>query len=169
MPDTDNDSALTSGGFIAVCVEKAGYARFSWDAVIHLGYGADRKQGIRTVRRNAVHIGGAMKAIKQIQALYRQIPGFKCKPGCTDCCGPVPFSKSEWGKVKDKRCATSLDCPYSLAGKCDIYEDRPFICRLYGATSDPGMQCPHGCKPSSPLTAGKAKELTDKYVRLMHT
>ena len=108
-----------------------------------------------------------MNALKQIKALYQQIPKFKCKPGCTDCCGPIPFAKSEWDNIKDKRCASSLTCPYAVAGQCEIYEDRPFICRLYGATSDPDLRCSHGCAPAIPLTKAKAAELMGRYVRLM--
>lgn len=108
-----------------------------------------------------------MNPSEKIQALYKKIPSFQCKQGCTDCCGPIPFSKSEWERVEDKREATGIDCPYSTTGKCDIYEMRPFICRLFGATDDPKMQCPHGCGPKSPLTAKYAQNLTDQYVRLM--
>jgi Fe-S-cluster containining protein len=36
-----------------------------------------------------------------------------------------------------------LDCPYVVGGGgCAIYEDRPFLCRLYGNT--PELACPHG-------------------------
>ncbi len=108
-----------------------------------------------------------MKAIKKIRALYREIPTFTCVPGCTDCCGPILFTRAEWARVKDKRMATSLDCPYSLAGKCDIYEQRPFICRLYGAADDPRLTCPHGCRPEKLLTADRTGELTDAYQKLM--
>lgn len=34
------------------------------------------------------------------KALYAMIPSFKCKEGCTECCGPVPFSDWERAQVK---------------------------------------------------------------------
>jgi uncharacterized protein len=40
----------------------------------------------------------AMKAKEERRALkklYSQIPTFKCRPGCSDCCGPVVASKTE--------------------------------------------------------------------------
>jgi hypothetical protein len=105
--------------------------------------------------------------LKGIQALYRQIPGFTCNPGCTDCCGPVPWAKSEWDNIGDKRKATSIDCPYSLNGVCDCYDARPFICRIFGASSDTMLACPHGCKPDLPLTKAASDELSAKYFKLM--
>lgn len=98
-----------------------------------------------------------------IQRLYDQIPSFKCKPGCTDCCGPIVFSKSEWEDVPDKKNATNIDCPYIQKGHCSIYENRPFICRLFGAAKDKQLECPHGCKPEIPLTKEKAQSLSMTY------
>lgn len=66
------------------------------------------------------------------ERLYARIPSFKCKEGCTDCCGPVPFSEWEWSRIKDKRKMdlATLICPYAVAGRCEIYEQRPLICRF---------------------------------------
>lgn len=96
--------------------------------------------------------------------LRMKIPeGMKCLDGCTDCCGPIPFNKWEWSQVKDKRSANSIDCPYSIQGKCDIYDDRPLICRLYGTVED--LQCPHGVKPLRMLTAEEGREILKRYKR----
>lgn len=40
-----------------------------------------------------------------------------------------------------------LTCDKLIDGKCSIYEDRPFICRVFGAVKSERMRCPHGCKP----------------------
>jgi Fe-S-cluster containining protein len=97
--------------------------------------------------------------------LYAQIPSFECKKGCCDCCGPVPFSKWEWEQVEDKRKATSLDCPYAVNGRCDIYEQRPLICRLYGTVQK--MKCPYGCKPEAYLSKESEIKIMEQYLCLM--
>lgn len=97
--------------------------------------------------------------------LYEKIPKFECKEGCAECCGPVPFTKWEWEQVEDKRKATSLDCPYAVSGRCDIYDKRPLICRLYGAVRK--MKCPHGCKPEAFLSKKAENKISEAYFRLM--
>jgi len=102
--------------------------------------------------------------------LYDKIPSFKCKPGCADCCGPVPFSRWEWGRVMDKRYAApaymkTLTCPYAVDGRCEIYEQRPLICRMFGAVDALLMACPHGCGPARKLTDEQAKEMLRVYVQ----
>jgi len=87
----------------------------------------------------------------------KMIPEFTCKKGCHDCCGPVPFSKEEWSRVPDKRKATSLTCPYVGEKGCDIYEERPLMCRLFGAVED--LKCPHGCAPLFFLNWRNAQEI----------
>lgn len=96
--------------------------------------------------------------------IYAQIPKFECMPGCTKCCGLVPFSKSEWDAIEDKRqCGDDLSCPYIRNGYCDIYEHRPFMCRLFGSVNYWLLKCPHGLGPDTPLTEEQARELTKKY------
>ena len=34
----------------------------------------------------------------------------------------------------DVHCESCLSCPYVTPSGCGIYDDRPLICRLYGAT-----------------------------------
>lgn len=38
-----------------------------------------------------------------------------------------------------------LVCTHLKGGRCSIYEHRPLICRLFGATTD--LRCGHGCRP----------------------
>jgi hypothetical protein len=104
----------------------------------------------------------AVQRIVGLDSFYSQIPSFKCKPGCTDCCGPVPFSKEEWNRVADKRKATSIDCPYANQG-CDIYANRPLICRMFGAGDHPLLACPHGCGPEKKLSASECKKMIHQY------
>jgi len=114
-----------------------------------------------------------MNVKRELQRLYDAIPGFQCKPGCQDCCGPVPFSRTEWNRIADKRTTTarktpSLTCPYAVDGKCECYEHRPFVCRLFGTVTTEGslMRCPHGCHPENPFTEEEADRLMGRYIRL---
>jgi hypothetical protein len=99
------------------------------------------------------------------EILYGQIPAFRCKPGCSACCGPVPFSRAEWQRIPDKRTAAGLDCPYSGPRGCAIYEKRPFMCRLFGAAAS--LPCPFGYRPDRILSEEEAAELTGRYIELM--
>lgn len=102
---------------------------------------------------------------KAHKRLYERIPRFECQPGCTDCCGPVPFSKWEWDQVEDKRTATGVSCPYSQNGKCDIYAQRPLMCRLYGTVKGE-LECPHGCRPEKFLSPEEAREIVGSYIQI---
>jgi Fe-S-cluster containining protein len=48
-------------------------------------------------------------------------------------------------------------CPALKDGRCSVYEQRPTICRLWGATES--MRCPHGCTPANALTQTQSHEL----------
>jgi Fe-S-cluster containining protein len=99
------------------------------------------------------------------EELYNQIPTFKCKERCNDCCGPIPFTKWEWNRVSDKRETKGLTCPYSSKNGCDIYEQRPLICRLYGTVKK--MQCPHGCRPIGLLSEEQEQAIMKEYFELV--
>lgn len=100
--------------------------------------------------------------------LYQQIPIMKCVEGCSDCCGAVPFSDKEWEKVKDRpkrKEDGSLACKFLINNKCSIYEDRPYICRIFGTTKGvKELECPHGRKPLFPIPAERSESLTAKYM-----
>lgn len=106
-----------------------------------------------------------MSIAKTIKYLRKQIPSFQCKEGCSDCCGPVPFSNWEWEQVKDQKLTTSLTCPYATKNGCEIYEQRPILCRLFGVVEK--MKCPYGCGPIKLLTKKKEGEIIDKYHGIM--
>lgn len=120
-----------------------------------------------------------------LAALYARIPAVDCIPGCTDCCGAgIPVSQLEvaaFGPVPlmdmENGFAIQLtpDCPHSAAGKCRIHDNRPFICRLFGAVElrdtlgkpEQRMVCPHGRKPAKPLTQREASDLTREYFEIV--
>lgn len=102
----------------------------------------------------------------------RKLPAMTCKPGCSACCGPVPFDAQEraalvaahpvkrfdwieWhGRYFLKEAMETLSCPLLTAdGKCGAYEQRPRICRAFGLVDDHHLRCPMGCGPDKLLSA----------------
>lgn len=104
------------------------------------------------------------KSKPTLESLYKQIPEFECDKSCSECCGPVPWAKEEWDRMEDKREHTSVNCPYSGENGCECYENRPFMCRLFGVSIDIRMTCPKGFRPKKLLSVEAAKNLTDKYM-----
>ena len=86
---------------------------------------------------------------------------FKCK-NCGRCCGPFPMERKFIEQHKDKIQTTpiqvhdiggglvvletiSLKCVFlSEKFRCEIYADRPKICRMFGTglTNEPLLKCP---------------------------
>ncbi len=62
-------------------------------------------------------------------------------------------------------CAT---CAYVLenGGGCAVYEDRPMMCRIFGASEAKQLRCPHGRGSSKPLTERQTAKLLLRYHRL---
>jgi Fe-S-cluster containining protein len=117
-----------------------------------------------------------------LNKIYKKIPKFKCPPGCSACCGPVPLCSKEVLILKeivkdnpDKSISEGLDsfvtpidskmnCKFSSIKGCTVYENRPFMCRLYGTTES--LKCPLGCKPTWYLTPTEENELMNSYKSL---
>jgi hypothetical protein len=55
-----------------------------------------------------------------------------------------------------------LSCPYAQNGGCAIYDNRPFLCRLFGTV--PSMPCPHGRGPTRMLTRKRERKLMKAYL-----
>lgn len=88
---------------------------------------------------------------RKIQFFRDRIPSFACKPGCHDCCGPVTTSSEEMARLPVKSQAehdaalANWSCPHLGESGCQVYGERPLICRLFGTT--PRLPCPHGQRP----------------------
>jgi len=86
-----------------------------------------------------------------IARLRENIPTFKCKEGCHDCCGPVTTSSEEMSRLPVKTDAqheaalNDFSCVHLGEKGCTVYGERPLICRLFGTTER--MACPNGCAP----------------------
>lgn len=86
-----------------------------------------------------------------IRFYQRNIPTFACVAGCHDCCGPVTASPQEVARLPIKTKAehdsalAQYSCPYLGKNGCEVYDDRPLICRLFGTS--PSLPCPNGQRP----------------------
>lgn len=101
---------------------------------------------------------------RRIDKLRRRIPGFECKPGCHDCCGPVTASSVELARLPAKSEAehdaalAEWNCVHLGPNGCEAYEQRPLICRLFGTT--PRMPCPEGRGPETPTDESVVRQVT---------
>jgi Fe-S-cluster containining protein len=104
---------------------------------------------------------------RTIDALRQRIPTFTCIVGCHDCCGPVTASSEEVSRLPSKTPAqhdaalAKFDCVYLGRHGCEVYAERPLICRLFGTT--PRLRCPNGQRP-----VYMVDEETEKEVHAFH-
>lgn len=100
---------------------------------------------------------------RTIEKLRRRIPTFTCIVGCHDCCGPVTASSEEVARLPSRTEAehsaalAAYNCPYLGAQGCEVYAERPLICRLFGTT--PRMLCPNGQRPVYMIDTGVEEEI----------
>lgn len=109
-----------------------------------------------------------------------------CLRTCSDCCGPVPFTEPEFMALSRKhrrliamknlgeenlRLIKSFwvkgnveKCVFSTPSGCEIYEKRPLVCRLFGASEQPRMQCPHGARADNPLGAKETAQMVRESI-----
>jgi hypothetical protein len=100
---------------------------------------------------------------RKIDQLRLQIPTFACVPGCHDCCGPVTASSEELARLPVKSDAehdaalAEFNCVHLGPQGCQVYDQRPLICRLFGTT--PSLPCPRGQGPEQPIEAAVEKQV----------
>ena len=101
--------------------------------------------------------------MQKLQDLRERIPSFGCVAGCHDCCGPVTASSEEMARLPVKSDAVrdaalaELSCPHLGANGCEVYGERPLICRLFGTT--PRLACPRGRRPEQMIDARTEREI----------
>jgi len=102
---------------------------------------------------------------RKIRFFREQIPAFSCKEGCHDCCGPVTASSDEVARLPEKSeqehdaALAEFNCPYLGEQGCEVYEERPLICRLFGTT--PKLACPNDCAPAEMISAKIEQKIYD--------
>lgn len=103
--------------------------------------------------------------------LYDRLPRVKCQGKCQEACGPIACSKGE-AKIMERRAGRPLlfssktgRCTYlNDDGKCDVYRDRPFVCRAFGASAT--LPCIWGCQPDRVISKDEQFELFRQILEL---
>jgi Fe-S-cluster containining protein len=95
-----------------------------------------------------------------LEELYAQVPEVGCKGLCHQACGPIGMNPREHQRIRElgvkiphhKDALAELvetgdyTCPaLDSDNRCSVYEARPMLCRLWGATET--MPCEYGCSP----------------------
>ena len=99
----------------------------------------------------------------KLDELRQRIPSFSCIVGCHDCCGPVTASSEEMArlpvKTEEQHAAAlaELSCPHLGEHGCEVYGERPLICRLFGTT--PRLLCPNGQRPVYMIDTDTEREI----------
>lgn len=124
--------------------------------------------------------------LAKIGEVQKQIPSFKCKDGCADCCGPVLATRLEWKRIYERIGRTEEQLRKEISerlnkndfrcvllgpdNKCTVYDIRPTICRLFGAseskTPNACLVCPHGVGPEKFLNEQETTDILVKIERL---
>lgn len=106
-----------------------------------------------------------MDRAETIKKLRDRIPVMECIPGCTACCGHVPWSLFEYSRLTDAQKAKlstfTMKCPFAYDGKCNVYEERPITCRIFAVTE--GLPCPRGVKADEILDTETITVLMKEY------
>ena len=109
---------------------------------------------------------------QKIRFLRQRIPAFECVPGCHDCCGPVTASSEEMARLPVKTEAehaaalAELNCPHLGKNGCQVYAERPLVCRLFGTT--PRLACPNGKRPETMIDPAIEQQIYDYFKAARH-
>ena len=104
------------------------------------------------------------RGYRRIREIYEMVPEVACAGLCHRACTSIDASDLEKKAVRERHGVTfppaiparrlqqlvdngeAPRCPaLGPLNNCTIYEDRPLICRLYGAEA--AIPCEHGCVP----------------------
>jgi len=109
---------------------------------------------------------------QKIRFFRARIPSFECEPGCHDCCGPVTTSTEEMARLPAKSdeeheaALADLSCPHLGSNGCQVYAERPMICRLFGTT--PRLACPNGKRPETMIDPQIEQQIHRFFVKTRH-
>jgi hypothetical protein len=101
-------------------------------------------------------VGNEVTVKQRLAHLYRQLPKVQCQGKCQEACGPIACSSAE-AEIMRRHSGRELSfdartgrCNYlNEGGRCDVYEVRPLVCRIFGTSEK--LPCIWGCKPAAPL------------------
>lgn len=107
--------------------------------------------------------------LQTLEDVYAAIPSVECQGLCSEGCGVIPLFPVEERNMLEK-CGklpaptSGMTCSALRENRCTVYENRPFVCRIWGAVER--MRCPFGCKVERILTEAEVKQLMDSLSRL---
>ncbi len=83
-----------------------------------------------------------------LQEMRCKVPMMECALGCHDCCGPVPLAPEEASRLPRQLLKRPkkdlLSCRFLDSHGCTVYDERPMMCRLFGASVERMLRCPAG-------------------------
>lgn len=108
----------------------------------------------------------------RLAAVYADMPAMNCQGLCADSCCSMGQTRVEQANI---RAQTGVELPLAHAGvrcgaltmlnRCGVYDVRPTVCRLWGATRS--MRCNYGCEPEGGfLTDAQAYELLARVAEI---
>lgn len=96
------------------------------------------------------------------EEIYAKLPQTRCSSSCCKCCSDIiQFSRSEEAAMGGYK--WDGKCSHLVEGKCAVYENRPFVCRLFGASVL--LKC-DGCICDEPLGEDETRALIHEYIRM---
>ncbi len=102
--------------------------------------------------------------------LRSKVPVMECAPGCHDCCGPVPVAPEEASRLPRQLLKPPkedlLSCRFLDSKGCTVYDERPMMCRLFGASVERMLRCPRGLKPARMLSLEETDRIMQAYLQL---
>ena len=125
------------------------------------------------------------RGYRHIREIYEMVPSVACQGSCHDSCTVIDASDLEKKAIRERHGVslppplparrlrqlrdngeTPPRCPaLGPLNTCTLYEDRPLICRLYGA--DAALPCAHGCVPEGGwLAAAVGNEMIGTVERI---
>jgi hypothetical protein len=117
-------------------------------------------------------LGVDRRVLREISAIYAEMPEVPCRGLCQEGCGPLGMSGIELARLKRAsgleviRTDADATCPLldRGTGKCSQYERRPLVCRAWGAAA--GLPCPHGCRARTPIDDARVRGLARRLAAL---
>lgn len=109
---------------------------------------------------------------QQLDALRAEVPDVGCRGLCHAACTIAPASTREAERIAEQgrgHLPLADEAPITAFGelapcpllsddhRCRVYEQRPMICRLWGAAQ--GLPCPWGCAPTDGAVLSDADAL----------
>lgn len=104
--------------------------------------------------------------MERLRKLYSLLPKVTGCRQCGDCCGHVPIMREEIEAIGFDMPIKEVDCRYLVDGKCSAYENRPLMCRIYGACVE--LPCPYGARSERVLDEQETDAILGSYAAAMH-